>query len=134
MPRTHGYNVKGERCYGFCDWHARGRINVIGGLCDTTLLAVSLFECTIDSAVFEAWFEHELLPVLPEGAVIVLDNASFHKRDELQRHCLSGGHTPEFLPPYSPDLNPIEHKWAQAKSIRRSCGCSVDELFSSHFL
>ena len=97
-------------------------------------MTVGLFECTIDSGIFSAWFEHELLPVLPEKAVIVLDNAAFHKEDALQYSCLAGRHIVEFLPAYSPDLNPIEHKWAQAKSIRRTWGCSVDELFSGDLL
>ncbi len=42
------------------------------------------------------------------------------------------GMTLEFLPPYSPDLNPIEHKWAQAKAIRRKYRCDPSELFSKH--
>ncbi|MGB4946131.1 MAG: transposase, partial [Candidatus Competibacter denitrificans] len=41
------------------------------------------------------------------------------------------GHTLEYLPPYSPDLNPIEHQWAQAKAVRRQTHCSVDDLFRS---
>jgi transposase len=43
------------------------------------------------------------------------------------------GHLLEFLPPYSPDLNPIEHKWAQAKTLRRQKKCSLDELFTQLF-
>ncbi|MBX3326624.1 MAG: transposase [Nitrospira sp.] len=43
---------------------------------------------------------------------------------------LHAGHTLEYLPPYSPDLNPIEHTWAQAKSIRRQLGASVETIFS----
>ncbi|MSP27173.1 MAG: IS630 family transposase, partial [Methylococcales bacterium] len=42
-------------------------------------------------------------------------------------------HSLEFLPPYSPDLNPIEHKWAQAKALRRKKNCSTDTLFSQLF-
>ncbi|MSP28501.1 MAG: IS630 family transposase, partial [Methylococcales bacterium] len=43
------------------------------------------------------------------------------------------GHSLEFLPPYSPDLNPIEHTWAQAKALRRKKNCSTDTLFSQLF-
>ncbi|MFZ1494872.1 MAG: transposase, partial [Candidatus Competibacter denitrificans] len=42
------------------------------------------------------------------------------------------GHTLEYLPPYSPDLNPIEHKWAQAKAIRKQTHCSIEDLLRSH--
>ncbi|SVC55660.1 uncharacterized protein METZ01_LOCUS308514, partial [marine metagenome] len=55
--------------------------------------------------------------------VIVLDNASFHKRQETQLLLSQKGHTLLFLPPYSPDLNPIEHTWAQLKAIRRKLRC-----------
>ena len=44
------------------------------------------------------------------------------------------GHTLLYLPPYSPDFNPIEKKWAQAKAIRRRIGCSIDGLFEEHIL
>ena len=48
-----------------------------------------------------------------------MDNASFHKRADFQHLIEQQGHLLEFLPPYSPDLNPIEHKWAQANALRR---------------
>lgn len=134
MPRLHGYSARGERCTGIQNWHAKGRINVIGALLGTTLLTISLFACNIDSTVFHAWAVNDLLPKLPPASVVVLDNASFHKRQDLQCAFSSSGHSVEFLPPYSPDLNPIEHKWAQAKSIRRTMGCSVNELFSRDLL
>ncbi|WP_414635101.1 transposase [Beggiatoa leptomitoformis] len=51
----------------------------------------------------------------------MIDNATSHKRSDI--------HTAE-LPPYSPDLNPIEHKWAQVKALRKRQHCSIDVLFS----
>jgi transposase len=74
-----------------------------------------------------------LLPALPSNCVIVMDNASFHKRQDIQNAINNAGHILEYLPPYSPDLNPIEKKWAQAKAIRRQQRCSVDELFKQNF-
>ncbi len=58
-----------------------------------------------------------------------MDNASFHKRLDTQAAIRQAGHQLEYLPPYSPDLNPIEHKWAQAKAIRRKQRCSIEEIF-----
>ena len=63
-----------------------------------------------------------------------MDNASFHKRADIQQAILEAGHILEYLPPYSPDLNPIEHKWTQLKAIRKQKNCSVDELFSTGIL
>ena len=73
-----------------------------------------------------------LLPKTPAGAVIVMDNASFHKRHDMLEAISANQCKAEFLPPYSPDLNPIEHKWAQAKAVRRRYRCGIDELFSEH--
>ena len=74
----------------------------------------------------------DLLPKVPKSSVIVMDHATFHKRQDMIKAIGDSGCTLEFLPPYSPDLNPIEHKWAQAKAIRTQYRCSVDELFSVH--
>ncbi|MCC9003109.1 MAG: transposase [Candidatus Competibacter sp.] len=75
---------------------------------------------------------HVLLPQRSPTAVIVLDNATFHKHADIQNTLRQAGHTLESLPPYSPDLNPIEHKWAQAKAIRKQTHCPVAELFRSN--
>jgi transposase len=130
MPRTHGYSTRGARCYGEHDWHARGRINVIGAIINNRLLTVCFFDCNIDSDVFYTWLTKDLIPQLPENSVVVMDNASFHKRKDMQDSLTHAGHTLLYLPPYSPDLNPIEPKWAHAKAIRKQLRCSVSELFS----
>ncbi len=130
-PRTHGYAPVGQRCYGIHNWHARGRVNAIGAILDFEFLSVELWQCTIDSDVFYAWVTQALLPKCPPKAVIVLDNASFHKREDIQTAIQKAGHILEYLPPYSPDLNPIEHKWAQAKAIRRRDRCDPYRLFEA---
>ncbi|MEI2773969.1 MAG: IS630 family transposase [Candidatus Competibacter sp.] len=117
MPRRFGYAPVGQRCHGRWDWHAKGRTNVIGALLGSQLIAVGLFESSVNAEVFLAWLCQVLLPQLPPAAVIVLDNAAFHKRQDIQNTLRQAGHTREYLPPYSPDLNPIEHKWAQAKAL-----------------
>ena len=129
MPRTHGYAPVGQH-----DWNAKGRINVIGALLNNKLLVVTLVDGSIDADVFHAWLRHELLPKLPGNSVLVMDNAAFHKRDDIQETITSCGHKLEFMPPYSPDLNTIEHKWAQAKALRRKQHCSVDQLFQGKIL
>lgn len=94
------------------------------------LLAVSLFPFNINADVFHAWTTQDLLPKLPAGSVVVMDNAAFHKREDIQSRIGAAGHILEFLPTYSPDLNPIEQSWAQLKHIRNKTRCSVDGLFS----
>ena len=134
MPRTHGYSKRGTRCYGKHDWHARGRVNVIGAMnaSQKGLMTLGLFETTINSDVFFAWLTQDLLPKMPRQAVMVMDNARFHKRADIIQAIHQQAIILEYLPPYSPDLNPIEHQWAKAKAIRRQKRCGIDELFSKH--
>ena len=131
-PRGYGYASIGQRCYGQHDWHARGRVNVIGAMQGKALLTACLFEGNINSAVFHAWVIHDLLPKVPQGAVIVMDNATFHQRTHTQDAIAKAGCILEYLPPYSPDLNPIEHYWAQAKAVRKKYRCNVQTLFATH--
>jgi transposase len=130
MPRTHGYSHRGTRCFGTHDWGAKGRVNVIGALIGKLLFAVGLFNCSVDSTVFGTWVKEFLLPGLTEPAAIVMDNASFHKDAAILKLIRDAGHIIEFLPPYSPDLNPIEHKWAEKKAFRRKHHCSVELCYA----
>jgi transposase len=129
MPRIFGYAPAGMRCFGTHDVMSKRRTNVIGALTEDRLLTAALFDGSINVDVFEAWLQQALLPVLPNGAVVVMDNAPFHTSERIQEAVEAAGCFLEYLPPYSPDLNPIEHKWAQAKALRRKLGCSTDELF-----
>ena len=63
-PRTHGYCYRGKRCYGVHDWHAKGRINVIGAMVGFVLVSVGLFEGSINSDVFYAWLTQAYLLML----------------------------------------------------------------------
>ena len=71
---------------------------------------------TMYSELFEFWFEEMLLPQIPLGTVIVMDNASFHRKKNLIKIAEAKGMQVIFLPPYSPELNPIEHFWNQLKN------------------
>ena len=134
MPRVRGYAKKGQRCYDTKDWHARKRTNAIGAIIGFSLINVCLFETNINSDIFFAWLTLQLLPELKVGSVIVLDNATFHKRKDMIQAIEDKGMILEYLPTYSPDLNPIERKWAQAKAIRKRYKCSIDDLFKNYAL
>lgn len=99
---------------------------------EKSLLTVSIFNCNINGAVFNCWVEQDLIPKLPANSVVVMDNAAFHKNKDLKTIIEQSGHTIEYLPSYSPDLNPIEPKWFQAKSRRRKYNCDVDTLFEKY--
>jgi putative transposase len=77
-----------------------------------------LFKGTCNTPFFNRWLETELSPLLNDTHVVVIDNGAFHKSKTTQALITATGATLLFLPPYSPDLNPIEHDFATLKKIR----------------
>jgi len=83
------------------------------------LLAPVLFEGSTNSKWFNEWLEKYLLPEIPENSIIIMDNAAFHKTLETRRIIENAKHNLIFLPPYSPDFNPIEQDFANIKKRRQ---------------
>jgi transposase len=97
------------------------------------LLNSMLCKFTVDSEVFHQWVVQQLLPNVPIKSVIIMDNAAFHKRNDTQAVIRDAGHTLLYQPPYSPQLNPIEKRWAYLKNVRKKFHLSVESLFY-HFI
>jgi transposase len=124
-----GAKTNMTRLYGRAKAGQRVVDNVPAGhWCTTTMiLSVRLDGSTacmvVDGAtnkdVFQAYVEHILLPTLKPGDIVILDNLSAHKNQETRDLIESVGAQVWFLPPYSPDLNPIEKMWSKIKSILR---------------
>jgi len=93
--------------------------NFCAGICQNHWVAPIEYTGTTDSKFFEWWFEHCLLKAAKPGSVIVLDNATFHRKSKLPALAQLNNCTVLFLPAYSPDLNPIEKKWAWLKKRLR---------------
>jgi transposase len=95
------------------------KTNIIGGLLYSGSgkkhVAVNSYEHTTNAMFFENWFEWELLGVIPQNTVIIMDNASFHRKNKLIEIAMKHGFIVLFLPPYSPEYNPIEKSWANFK-------------------
>jgi transposase len=79
------------------------------------MVAPYAFEGTTDARRFNGWIEQCLLPALRRGQTVIMDNAPFHKAQKTRELIESKGCILEYLPEYSPDLNPIEHQWAVIK-------------------
>lgn len=77
----------------------------------------------VNGDVFEAFVDQVLVPQLRPGDVVVMDNLSSHKRTQTRQLIEATGATLRFLPPYSPDLNPIEMIFAKVKQLLRSLAC-----------
>jgi transposase len=91
------------------------RTNVIAGLHGKKHVAVRCYAHTTNAVFFNDWFEWELLAAIPKFSLVIMDNASFHKKDQLYKIAAKHNVFLLFLPPYSPDYNPIEKSWANLK-------------------
>ena len=97
----------------------RARTSVIAACQQGKLIAPLTFAGTCNTAVVDAYFAHVLLPVLPAGSVLVLDNARFHQSPTTAALVTAAGCELFFLPAYAPDRNPIAHRWAARKTRLR---------------
>lgn len=96
----------------------RPRTCFLAAKIDGALQATQLWEGTCNTHIFNQWLEEALCPVLNENHVVVMDNAAFHKSPQTQEFIEQAGATLLFLPPYSPDFNPIEQDFAAIKKRR----------------
>ena len=121
MTIEYGWSEKGKRSYAEKLGFASNRRNIIAGYNCVSKDIIAPFEYKgyTDKSLFISWFRNVLCPNLTPGQVVILDNASFHKDDELYNIIEECGCKLIYLPPYSPDLNPIEKFWANFKSKLR---------------
>jgi len=106
--RTHGWGLRGKKVYGERSGKKRPRTSLISARQGKRLLAPILFEGSTDATLFNYWLDNHLLKELAENSTIIMDNATFHKTALTRQLIEEAGHTLLFLPPYSPDFNPIE--------------------------
>ena len=116
----YAYSKIGERYYESHPGYRSKRISMIGGLNNNHFMAPFMFEGHCNTRVFEIYIKEMLVPTLEPGMTVIIDNASFHKSVKIKKSIESAGCKLIYLPPYSPDFNPIEHYWHKIKtSIRK---------------
>lgn len=93
------------------------RYSIIGAISINTIVTMMYIDCAINGQIFLDFIEKMLLPKLRRGQYIVMDNISFHKQEMIRTLVESIGAKVVFLPPYSPDLSPIEKMWSKIKEI-----------------
>ena len=95
------------------------RISMVAGKCGEKIIAPMIYKGSANTSLFEAWVEQMLVPVLKPGQVVVMDNYVIHKSKRTRELIESVGCRIIFQPPYSPDLNKIEHFWNWIKNMVR---------------
>lgn len=130
MTRDHGRCLRGQRLDMACPHGHWKTTTFVGGLTSQGFIAPYVLDGPMDGAVFKAWVEQMLAPALHPGDIVVLDNLSCHKVAGVREAVTARGAEIRYLPPYSPDLNPIENAFAKLKALlRKAAERSVDGLW-----
>lgn len=127
MTRLRGRAPRGQRLVEKVPHGHWKTTTLIAALGICGIVCSTVVDGAVNGDVFEAFVEQVLLPQLKQGDVVVMDNLSSHKRERTRRLIESTGATLLFLPPYSPDLNPIEMIFAKVKALLRSLACRTRE-------
>lgn len=120
MTRPRGRSEQGTRLIGKTPHGHWKTTTFLAGLRTTGLVAPLVIDGALNGDLFVAYVKKQLVPVLKKGDIVVLDNLSSHKRTEAREAIEKAKAELWFLPPYSPDLNPIEQAFSKFKWLVRS--------------
>lgn len=119
MTRRYGRAPRGQRLVAAVPHGHWKTSTFVAGLRRTGLTAPLVVDGAINGDIFRAYVEQVLAPALKRGDIVILDNLSSHKVAGVRQAIEATGATLVYLPPYSPDLNPIEHAFAKLKALLR---------------
>jgi transposase len=119
MAPLRGWSQKGQRLRGFAPYGHWRTLTFLGASRHDRPVAPCVFDGPINGVCFRAYVEQQLAPVLRKGDIVVMDNLGSHKSAEVRRAIRAAGARLWYLPPYSPDLNPIEQAFAKIKHWMR---------------
>ncbi|WP_438503905.1 IS630 family transposase [Corallococcus exiguus] len=122
MTRRYGRARRGQRARGYVPLGRRQQVTMIGDLTLQGVGPVLTFEGATNSDRFETYVREGLLPILKPDDVVVMDNLSVHHRPAVEQLIRSRKASLLFLPPYSPEFNPIESCWLKVKTRMRAIG------------
>jgi transposase len=129
MARLRGWAPKGERCRAAIPHGHWKTVTFVGGLTLAGFVAPMLLDGPMDGGCFLAWVEQMLVPILRPGDIVIMDNLAAHKVAGIRHAIEACGAELHYLPPYSPDLNPIENAFAKLKAhVRKSAARTLDAL------
>jgi len=130
MARRYGRAPKGERLRAAVPHGHWKTTTFVAGLRLDGLVAPFVFDGPINALTFEAYVEQFLVPELKPGDIVVMDNLSSHKRPKVRALVEAAGASLLYLPPYSPDFNPIEKLFAKLKALlRKAAERTIDGLW-----
>ncbi len=128
MRNEYAWSPRGELVKDERKGRATEQLNIVAGLSRGIIVAPMMYECSMDSDLFNFWLEHQLLPEIPKNSLVVMDNARFHTTEKTKEIVKKFSCRLLFLPPYSPDLNPIEQFWAFMKAKIKKIADGIKSL------
>ena len=132
MARRYGRCPRGERLRMSVPHGHWKTTTFIAGLRNSGIVAPFVIDGPVNRDVFETWIERVLVPELRSGDIVILDNLSSHKGKRVQTLIEAVGAKLRYLPPYSPDFNPIDNAFAKLKTLlRREAARTIDALWAA---
>lgn len=131
MTPTYGRAPRGKRCLAQAPFGQRTTTTLVCALQLQGLVAPMVLEGAINGTAFLAWVKQELVPQLKPGDVVVMDNLQLHKVAGVCEAIEAQGAQVRYLPPYSPEFNPIEQVFAKIKTLLRAAGARTKEALHS---
>jgi transposase len=131
MTRQYGRAPRGERVVGAVPQNYGANVTMLAALSLQGVGAVMTVDGATDAAVFHAYVEHVLCPTLVPGDVVIMDNLRAHKVAGIRERIEACGARLIDLPPYSPDLSPIEPCWSKLKALLRTAQARTREALDA---
>lgn len=132
MVRAFARARRGERAIDYAPYGHWYTTTLVAGLTYERAIAPMALDGPMDTPAFLAYIEQVLIPELPDDAIVVMDNLSAHKSPQVQQIIDAAGAQLRYLPPYSPEFNPIELMWSKVKThLRRAQARTQDELYDA---
>lgn len=132
MARTRGRAPRGERLRAAIPHGHWKTTTFVAGLRNTGMVAPMVLDGPINGLSFQAYIDQVLVPGLRPGDIVVMDNLGSHKRPSVRAAIEAVGASLLYLPPYSPDFNPIENAFAKLKALlRKAAERTVDGLWNA---
>ena len=131
MTRLYGRAPRGERVTGSVPQNYGRNITMLAALSATGIAAMMTVEGATDGDVFRTYVREVLAPTLTKGDIVVMDNLGAHKVEGVREAIEARGARPIYLPPYSPDLNPIERCWSKIKTALRGAKARTREALEA---
>jgi len=122
MTRRYGRSPRGQRLIMAVPHGHWKTTTFLAGLRHDGLVAPTVVDGAVNGELFEAYIRQQLVPVLAPGDIVVMDNLACHKRVGVREAIERVGARLLYLPPYSPDLNPIEQAFSKLKALLRKLG------------